>query len=295
MTELDPSLAALFAAARAATPRERDVDAVLRRGERRRLPLRARLSRSSAVALAVLAATGVGTIGAFAAGVLPLGHERPAFPPPVQRVALPAPASLRAHLGVLRAPARPVDRDADARRAAALPRSGPVYADGVRYVGLTPLGERLYLVPLHDMTFQYDPHAPVDAGPADGVALAVVGRFGGIGTIQARDLVSILTPGRGPMSVESPVVGPAADALRAAADVPASLKGGSWITDVVPDGVATVRIAWKRDRTTLDLSVHDNVAFAHSGRELGDTDVTWLDAHGRAIPVVATRQSRLKP
>jgi hypothetical protein len=282
MSQIAPELRDLFAQARLVQPDEDDVRIVVRRvAFRRRHAVARRLSSAGAVILGVLAVSGLGAIGAVATGWTPLGLGGP---DPVRLVTTPdpVPRALTDRVAALRAPATAVDRDAVAKSAAegAL-NAGSVYVDGIRFVGLSPLGERMYLVPVLDnVSAARDPHG---SGPASfpTVALVMRGRFGGIGTSNPMPLESILSP-RNLQSVETPVVGPAAEALRADRSIPAALKGGVWLSRIVPDGVVRVRVTFPKG-PPLDLPVHGNVVLAHSDRELGGTRNTWFDASGAEV------------
>jgi hypothetical protein len=231
--------------------------------------------------LSILAVFTVGAVGAVATGWTPMGLGGSS---PVELVTTsdPVPRDLTDHLAALRSPAAAQDRDENAQDAAdAVPNSGPVYADGIRYVGDSPLGERMYLVPIHDnVEAGRDPQG-TSTDSYSAVALVVRGKFGGIGTSNGVSLSSVLSP-RGLQSVENPVVGSSAEALRDDASIPASLNQGSWFSEIVPDGVAAVRVTFP-DGASEDFPVHNNVILGHSDRELGGTTVTWLNAAGTVL------------
>jgi len=282
MSHIAPELDELFARARLIQPDDEDVRTVLRRTAfRQRHASARRISSAGAVVLSILAVFTVGAVGAVATGWTPMGLGGSS---PVELVTTsdPVPRELTDHLAALRSPSAAQDRDENAQNAAeAVPNSGPVYVDGIRYVGESPLGERMYLVPIHDnVDAGRDPHgASTDSYSA--VALVVQGRFGGIGTSNGVPLSSVLSP-RGLQSIENPVVGPEAEALRDDASIPTSLKHGSWFSEIVPDGVAAVRVAFP-DGASEDFPVHNNVILGHSDHELGGTTVSWLDSAGTVL------------
>jgi len=283
MSHIAPELDELFASARLVQPDDEDVRTVLRRIEfRQRHASARRISSAGAVVLSILAVFTVGAVGAVATGWTPMGLGGSS---PVELVTTsdPVPQELTEHLALLRSPPATQDRDENAQNAAeAVPNSGPVYADGIRYVGDSPFGERMYLVPIHDnVDAGRDPQG-TSTDSYSAVALVVQGKFGGIGTSNGVPLSSVLSP-RGLQSVENPVVGSSAEALRDDASIPASLKQGSWFSEIVPDGVATVRVTFP-DGASEEFPVRNNVMLGHSDRELGGTTVTWLDAAGTVLP-----------
>lgn len=222
---------------------------------------------------------------------------------------------LLVELGALRRPATPADRSPAAMLA--VTRSGPLSAvsvNQVRYVGISPIGDPLYLVPyrsrLRTLPPREEPPGQAPApkriynGPAaTGAAHAqrsptgaqeehirrllrqpgvcLIGVAAGTPEIddcatasEIHDGVDYATVGAYRSRPETP----GETQSLATAHVVASVASG-----IVPDGVARVALAFHGSRT-LTLTVHNNYfAFLTGPGEGGVPAITWIASSGRIL------------
>jgi hypothetical protein len=248
---------------------------------RRRRPLR----RAAMLSLAIIAGS---SALATATGVAPWWSSDNSGPiPPARAIdAGGTPADVRAIVGALRRPAEARDRSREADLAVAKIHT-PYLVDlgSVRAVGQTPLGESAFALYVRTDLEQVPPswRRSQPSGGAQGVYVAVHGRFGGIGADGPYPL-SMIESGTAWGTHEVPSGGPEAEQLRA--EAPDALTKGRYFTAVVPDGVAAVELRFGDDPVERH-PVHDNVVVAHI-EATGDrlSDIKWLSADGTTLRTV---------
>ncbi len=218
---------------------------------------------------------------------------------------------LLAELGALRRPETPGDRSPDA--ASAVQESGPLTAvsiSDVRFVGTSPIGDPLFLVPYRSR---------VRLAPGEGLGETPAGKVmfnGHPPTSQQRASLHAIRkhlqrflnqPGvcLVAVSATSPEIDDCASASEIAAGTgyatvgvyrsrslqpgaPAPSRGSGHViasvaSEIVPDQVASVELAFASGKTTA-IPVHENYfALILSPGEGGVPAITWLTASGRIL------------
>jgi hypothetical protein len=224
---------------------------------------------------------------------------------------------LLAELGALRRPATSLDRSPDA--AAALAQSGPLSAvsvSDIRYVGISPIGDPLYLVPYRSRG-RLVPREGLGEAPTGKVMYnghpPTAKQRVGLGAIRKHLQTFLNQPGACliGISATSPEIDDCASAgdIAAGADYttvgvyrvgrekpggPAAKPGpghvvASIASGIVPDHVAEVRLAFSIGRT-VTIPVHENhFALMLSHGEGGTPDIRWLTSNGQTLRWIRAR------
>ncbi len=276
----------------------------------RRRSHRLRLLGALAVLL-VLAAPALAGVPGIWRGVL-AGSSAPTLTtrPPVE--------PLLAELGALRRPATALDRSQDA--ALALAQSGPLSAvsvSDIRYVGISPIGDPLYLVP-------YRSRARLVASEGLGEASTGKVMFNGhppsakqrlsLGAIRKHLRAFLSQPGACLVGISStsPEIDDCASAreiaagtdyttvgvYRVAPETPSTPAAGRLGTGhvvatiasgIVPDRVERIRLTFPTGRT-VTIPVHENhFALILSNGEGGTPDIRWLTSNGETLRWIPAR------
>ena len=261
-------------------------------------------------AVLVVAAPAVAGVPGVWRGVL-AGSSAPTLTarPPVE--------PLLAELGALRRPATSLDRSPDA--AVALAQSGPLSAvsgSDIRYVGISPIGDPLYLVPYRSRDRLV---------PREGLGEAPTGKimFNGhppsteqrvsLRAIRKHLQAFLNQPGAClvGISATTPEIDDCASAAEIAAGTdyttvgvyrihpeepgaPAAKPGSGHVvasiaSGIVPDQVENVRLTFSAGRT-VTIPVHENhFALILSHGEGGTPDITWLTSDGEPLRRIRAR------
>ena len=224
---------------------------------------------------------------------------------------------LLAELGALRRPATHLDRSPDA--AAALAQSGPLSAvsvSDIRYVGISPIGDPLYLVPYRSRgrLVPREDHGEAPTGKViyNGHPPTAKQRLS-LRAIDKHLEVFLDQPGACliGISATSPEIDDCASANEIAAGTdyttvgvyraspgepgtPATKPGtghvvASIASGIVPDGVASVRLAFASGRTvTTPVSENHFAIILHQG-EGGRPKIRWLKPDGETLSPMRAR------